>query len=332
MNVTPLVPVAKVNGSVGLKLGGELIVGPGAGTKQAGVIAGLSGELNPLDARFEPYFAASDSRFNACTVIKAEFTRSLSLVAKAWIGNWDVSKKIALDALAGSTPYPGSPWYLPNKCKDLPGGETPSSLLGTGVTKVDDSTTGSPDQWGHVDGFAPGKKTWVLSTGTIANAVGTPSQFASTDLGGEGDQQLAGLAGFPTFDAASYQVTIIPAGTNLHVKYVFASEEYPEFVGSSYNDVMAVWINGKNCATVPDTGEAVSINTINDKKNSSYYVDNSAGAAGYSTSMDGLTTPLTCSVPVTPGQPVTVRISVADTSDHIYDSAVALLDGGIWTD
>src|SRR5438270_890492 len=42
--------------------------------------------------------------------------------------------------------------------------------------------------------------------------------------------------------------------------------------------------------------------------------------------------PLTCTVPVTPGQQVTVQIAVADTSDHVYDSAVAALDGGIWTD
>lgn len=37
-------------------------------------------------------------------------------------------------------------------------------------------------------------------------------------------------------------------------------------------------------------------------------------------------------MPVTVGKPVTVEIVAADTSDHVYDSAVALLDGGIWTD
>ena len=56
------------------------------------------------------------------------------------------------------------------------------------------------------------------------------------------------------------------------------------------------------------------------------------GAAGYSTSMDGLTKPLTCDVPVTPGQPVTLRIMIADTADHVYDSAVGLVDRGIWSD
>jgi hypothetical protein len=45
--------------------------------------------------------------------------------------------------------------------------------------------------------------------------------------------------------------------------------------------------------------------------------------------MDGLTTPLTCSVPVTPGEPVTVRIAGADAGAPALDSAVALLDGGI---
>ena len=124
----------------------------------------------------------------------------------------------------------------------------------------------------------------------------------------------------------------MPAASTLHIRYVFASEEYPEFVGSAYNDVMAVYVNGKNCAYVPGTTTPVSINTVNAGENSAYYVDNAAGAAGYSTTMDGLTVPLTCSVPVTPGVPVTVRIAVADTSDGIYDSAVALVDGGIWTD
>jgi hypothetical protein len=35
---------------------------------------------------------------------------------------------------------------------------------------------------------------------------------------------------------------------------------------------------------------------------------------------------------VTPGVPATVRIVVADATDSIYDSAVALLDQGIWSE
>jgi hypothetical protein len=314
-------------------VGGDLIIGPGAGTPDAGVIAGVSGSFYPLDASFGPVFPLSDSRYNACLQTKAALTMGLGLTAKAWLGNWSVSKTVTLDALNGSMQYGGSPWYLPTGCKDAVEPDPTGDLLGSGVTKTGDpAVVGDPGQWGHIDGFAPGSKTWVLSTGLVKDATGDPSQFASTDLGEPGDPALSTLAGFPTFDAASYTVTVVPTGSTLHVKYVFASEEYPEFVGSAFNDVMAVFVNGVNCATVPGTGEPVSVNTVNAGKNSQYYVDNSAGAAGYNTSMDGLTVPLTCSVAVKPGVATTVKIAVADTSDHIYDSAVALVDKGIWSD
>jgi hypothetical protein len=330
LDASPLTPQVKVNGSIGLKLGGDLILGPGVVTEKAGVIAGVKGEFDPLDASFKAYFPVGSANFNLCTEAKASLSAGLSLTAKAWLNNWSFSKDITVDALNGEAAYPGSPWDFPKGCNSNQ--STPDSLLGAGVSKVDDSTTGSDQQWGHVDGFVPGAKTWVLSTGKISDAVGTPDQFASTDLGLPGDADLTTLAGFPTHDAASYQVTVIPDASTLHVRYVFASEEYPEYVGSQYNDVMAVYVDGKNCAYVPGTSTPVSVNTINAQTNSAYYVDNSTGAAGYHTTMDGLTVPLTCSVPVTPGHPVTVRVAVADTSDGIYDSAVALVDGGIWTD
>jgi len=330
LNASPLTPQVTANGSVTLKLGGALILGPGVGTSDAGVIAGVEGQFDPLDASFDATFPVGSPNFNLCTEATASMSAGLSLTAKAWLNDWSWSKDITVNALNGEFPYPGSPWDFPNGCKSDQG--TPASLLGPGVSKVSDGTTGSTSQWGHVDGFVPGKKTWVLSTGLVADAVGTPDQFASTDLGLPGDPDLTALAGYPTHDAASYQVTLIPSGSTLHVRYVFASEEYPQFVGSQFNDVMAVYVDGKNCAFVPGTNVPVSINTINYKTNSQYFVDNTTGANGYHTTMNGLTVPLTCSVPVTPGQQITVRIAVADTSDGIYDSAVALVDGGIWTD
>jgi hypothetical protein len=332
LSAQPLTPVIKANATIGAKLGGDLTVGPGAATDKAGVIAGIGGELYPLDGQFGSAFSSGDPRYDTCVKASVGFTRNLSVSAKAWMGHWDISKKITLSAFSGTTPYGGSPWYVPAGCKDAVVPQPSETVLGPGVTKVSDSIGGIPDQWGHVDGFAPGQKTWVLSTGLINNALGTPDKFASTDVGQPGDEGLSALAGQPTYDAAFYQVTLIPTGHTLHVKYVFASEEYPEYVGSQFNDVMEVLVKGVNCATVPNSSTPVSINTVNGQTNAAYYVDNSTGAAGYSTSMDGLTVPLTCSVPVTPGQPVTLRIGVADSADHIYDSAIALLDKGIWTD
>jgi hypothetical protein len=70
-------------------------------------------------------------------------TAALGLTAKAWLGKWSVTQKVTLDALEGSKDYPGSPWFLPSGCKDLPAPEPEDSLLGPGVVKVGDSTVGS---------------------------------------------------------------------------------------------------------------------------------------------------------------------------------------------
>lgn len=330
-SVSPLTPVVTANANVGLTLGGEVIVGPGSGTPGAGVIAGVGGKLNPLDAKFGPVFTASDSRVNACLKAEAAFTRELNLSVKAWLGNFDVSRSITIDALKGSTQYPGSPWFYPSDCTTLPpdpGGD----VIGEGLDLVDDFTSGSNEQWGHLDGFALGSATWVLSTGKIAEAVGSPSTLASTDMLQPGNTALGALVGNSTHDAATYRARVIPHADTLHIRYLFASEEYPEFVGSVFNDVMAVFVDGVNCAVAPGTTTPVSVNTINQTTNSSWYIDNASGAAGYATTFDGLTRPLTCDVPVTPGQQVTIEVGVADTKDSIFDSAVALLDKGIWAD
>ncbi|GFJ96480.1 hypothetical protein [Phytohabitans rumicis] len=131
MEAAPLTPKVTKNGSVGFKVGGELILGPGVGSTGAGVIAGISGELSPLDASLKPYHSEQDSQFNNCTIAAAAFTRSLGLVVKAWLSKWSFSQKISSDALTGSTPYGGSPWSLPKDCdKNTPSRQTRSSVPG----------------------------------------------------------------------------------------------------------------------------------------------------------------------------------------------------------
>ena len=96
-------------------------------------------------------------------------------------------------------------------------------------------------------------------------------------------------------------MTVVPKGPTLKVRYVFASEEYPEYAGSASNDVMAVRVGGVDCARVPGTSLAVSVDPTTAQTNSEFYVDNTAGAAGYGTTMDGLTVPLDLHGPGDPG-------------------------------
>lgn len=324
-------PTVKTVGGVSASLGGELTIGPGIGTAAAGVIAGVGGRFVPLKLGMGAVFVETDSRKDSCITASAGLEAGLSLNAKAWVGNWSVGKTLTLDALQKQHTY-GSPWFWPNNCEKEP--TTPTdTVTGDGVTVVDSSTIGSAGQAAYVDGFVPGEKTWVLSTGLVAGAAGSPGEEASTDLGGQGSPTLSALAGgADTHDAVGYHLSLVPSGSRLHVRFMFASEEYPEWVNAGFNDVMAVFVDGQNCAFVPGTSTPVSVDSINAGSNSGYFVDNQGGAAGYSTSMDGLTVPLECVANVTPGSTVNVSIAVADVGDGILDSAVGLLDRGIWSD
>lgn len=321
---TPVTPTTTgIKGSVHVTVGGEVILGPGAGTAEAGAIVGISGQLDVLKGAFGTAFPSGDARFGKCFETTAALAADASLTAKAWLGGWEASAKFPF--ASGSVPY-GGPWYVPSGCNTLP--DPGNDLIGDGVTKTSDEVNGSADQWGKSDAFATGSPAWILSTGRVADISGVADDFASTDLGLPGDDSLSALvSGLDTHDAVSYSATLVPSGHSLHVKYLFASEEYPEYVGSEFNDVMAIFVNGTNCALV--NGDPISVNTINASTNSSLYIDNNGTKP---TSMDGYTTTLQCNVAVTPGVPVKVKIVLADTSDGIYDSAVGLLDKGIWSD
>lgn len=327
---TPTEPTGRGTFGFGLEVGGSIAFGPGVGTNDAGVIVGVGGELFIVDATAEVVQVAEGDDVSTCIELAVASRAGIVVTLRAWLPGYEFDQTVPIESLDGSFDWLGSPWHWPDDCTE---DDAPTDdVVGDGVTPVDDELVGQSDQWGKVEGFVPGESTWVLSTGRVADAVGDPGYFASTGLGMPGDAALTALSGFTTYDAAAFRVTVIPNGETLKVRYAFASEEYPEYVGSRYNDVMAVLVDGRNCALVPGTQTPVAINSVNQFTNSELYVDNLFGGAGYGTSMDGLTKPLTCSVPVEPGVPVTIRIAVADASDDAYDSAIALLDGGIWSE
>jgi hypothetical protein len=93
------------------------------------------------------------------------------------------------------------------------------------------------------------------------------------------------LTGFSTYDLAQMDFDFVATGDSMTFQFVFGSQEYPEWVGSSYNDVFGFFVSGpgiagtfsngaRNIALVPGTGDFVSINTINSTVNSSLYISN----------------------------------------------------------
>ncbi|MCU1498252.1 MAG: hypothetical protein JWM47_2205 [Acidimicrobiales bacterium] len=153
--------------------------------------------------------------------------------------------------------------------------------------------------------------------------MGSPTSTIHTT---PGDAELDGLTGgFQTFDAAVLEFDIVPGTAELTFEYVFGSEEYNEYVGDIYNDVFGLYVNGVNCALV--NGEPVTINTINATSNPSEYRNNSG--LGIDVELDGITTVLSCTVPVTAGVPNHIKFAIADGGDRSFDSTVFLRAGSI---
>ena len=134
------------------------------------------------------------------------------------------------------------------------------------------------------------------------------------------------------YDVATLEFDFVPKSNYIKFKYVFASEEYPEYVGQNYNDVFGFFITGPNpnggnydtvnIAIVPGGGMIpVSVATINAGINPNYYVNNYRGGH---IQYDGFTVPLTAYADVVPCNTYHVAMSICDVGDDIYDSGVFL--------
>jgi len=118
----------------------------------------------------------------------------------------------------------------------------------------------------------------------------------------------------------------VPANTGgITVQYVFASEEYPEFVFEDFNDSFAFVVDGVNAALVPNSNSPVTIDSINQFVNSAYYRDNDTNPNAINIEYDGLTHVLTANVfaALNPNLSTHSMIfSIADVGDSFWDSAV----------
>jgi hypothetical protein len=173
----------------------------------------------------------------------------------------------------------------------------------------------------------------VLATGDVKNAIG-PNKYPSTktQFGTTGDKDLNKLvAGNYTTDAAVLEFDFKPTSDTVRFEYIFASEEYPEYVKAGFNDVFAFFLTGKNpeggeyenlnIALIPGTTTPVSIDNINSYTNKDYYTENSSGK---SIEYDGLTKSLTAQAIVVPGETYHIKIAICDVGDADYDSGVFL--------
>lgn len=185
-----------------------------------------------------------------------------------------------------------------------------------------------------------GINTGIFLTSGSAYVIPGPnsSSSAGTNNGMPGNATLNGITTSTTHDASVLEFDFIPESDTLRFQYVFGSEEYNEYVFSSFNDVFGYFVTGpdpsggfysnKNIAVVPGTNIPVTINTVNNGPNTpptgpctncSYYTDNTGGLT---LEYDGKTVVMTAFLLVVPCQTYHILIGVADAGDGIFDSGV----------
>lgn len=227
-------------------------------------------------------------------------------------------------------------------------------LLGPGVTVSNiqyngvNTAIGSFNATGTNLGITSGI---VMTTGTIYNN-GNGPQGPNNQKNSGVNNNASGLAllsnlvgGKSTYNASVLQFDFIPYSDTVKFKYVFGSEEYPEFVGSDFNDVFGFFISGpgisgqQNIAKLVN-GTAVTINNVNNgnptanppvsASNSAYFISNGDGTQSpYNSSptyiqYDGFTKVLEAVSKVECGKTYHLVIAVADVGDGIYDSGIFL--------
>ncbi|MCB5199326.1 Hint domain-containing protein [Loktanella sp. TSTF-M6] len=221
------------------------------------------------------------------------------------------------------------------------------TIFGDGVIVVGASYSGSSYSSATYSGgdstspgVVPGDTGVILSTGRASdftnsqgwgNWSGDPnlSTNTSTNSGGQnGNADFEAISGQRTFDASFLTVNFIPTGNVMSIKFVFASDEYPEYASSIYNDVVGVWVNGTHIP-LSVTQSAASVTEINDTENINLYKDNTGDQ--YNTEMDGFTVSMTLTIPVNTGQVNTIKLGIADASDSNYDSNLLIAGDSIQT-
>eukprot|EP00954_Amorphochlora_amoebiformis_P030331 1394486-Amorphochlora_amoeboformis.AAC.2 len=181
----------------------------------------------------------------------------------------------------------------------------------------------------------------VLSSGNVnlADDDTNPNGHQTTKYGGAGDSDLnVGTAPYSTKDASILQFDFTPTTDgNISFSFVFGSEEYTEYVDSSFNDAFGFYLSDstgtkENVAFIPGTSQHVTINNLNHGDHSDLFTNNdkwtSSTLSSYTSvksAFDGLTKSMNTRLyEVTSGETYTAKLAIADAGDTSFDSMVYL--------
>ncbi|MFW6302704.1 MAG: choice-of-anchor L domain-containing protein [Bacteroidales bacterium] len=178
----------------------------------------------------------------------------------------------------------------------------------------------------------------IMTSGDAALAVGpdeSTSEGASVSGGSDPDLQAL-IPSYTVYDATIIEFDFVANDNFMAFEYIFASEEFPEFANSSFNDVFGFFLSGPgingpfennavNIAILPN-GDPVTIDNV--FNNSEYYVGSIDGSGGeglaYNNDMeyDGASIPLVAEANLWEGETYHIKLAIGDAGDGAFDSGV----------
>jgi hypothetical protein len=249
-------------------------------------------------------------------------------------------------------------------------GQTPTQLvnnvlLGFGVTAFNITINGSPlnanTPVNNVTSFTNANPAFPFAAGmllTTGNGVGAQGPNNSTSFTNNApatsnvgtDPELNALAAGTVTNGVVLEFDFIPSGDTMSFRYVFGSDEYPEFSPSTFNDAFGLFLwgpgitgpyalagypaGGSNIAVIPG-GTPVTINNVGDANNTQYYVFNESSSTltyGNAIQYDGTTVVLNAAASVQCNQTYHIKLAISNVGDQAYDSGVFLEAGSFVSD
>ena len=211
-----------------------------------------------------------------------------------------------------------------------------SSFMGNGLTATNVVINCNAQSYGT---FANGNTTNLGLTNGLLMTTGLATQapvIGGSSSGNDAsfcvgtsvnDPQLTSIEPSATNDVCIIEFDVTAVCNQLQVRFVFGSEEYPEYVNAGVNDAFGFFVSGPNpgggnytnfnIARLPNNS-IVSIDNVNAGVNSAFYVSNSGTTIEY----DAFTTVITYSLNLTPCANYHFKLAIGDAGDCIIDSGV----------
>jgi len=227
------------------------------------------------------------------------------------------------------------------------GGLDPTSYTINNVNQVGDSASMGVFSNGTASGL-PLDQGLLFTSGKVVDAIGPNDQpDTSTSWSNPGHSLLDGLTGQATLDASGLEIYFTPTeDVTISYDFLFGSEEFDEWVGTVFNDGAGIFItalkspsdefqNGFTPTNISQTfnGADLAVNQLATKSQnggvSGKYYDSNPCCGDMNWEYDGSSLlSHSSAIPLKAGAHYYIGMMVADASDGIYDSALAIgLDG-----